>query len=62
MLEMKLVLATIISKYELTLANKKPEKPSRRGVTMAPANGVKMILKGERVREQKQALLAVGNQ
>ncbi len=61
MLEMKLVLATIMSKYELTLANKKPEKPSRRGVTMAPANGVKMIVKGERVREQKQALLAVGN-
>ncbi len=28
---------------------------------MAPANGVKMIVKGERVREQKQALLAVGN-
>ena len=62
MLEMKLVLATIMSKYELTLASKKPEKPSRRGVTMAPANGVKMILKGERVREQKQALLAVGNE
>ncbi len=57
---MKLVLATIISKYELTLANKKPEKPSRRGVTMVPANGVKMILTGERVREQKQTLLAVG--
>ena len=61
MLEMKLVLATILSKYELTLANKKPEKPSRRGVTLAPANGVKMIVTGERVREQKQALLATGN-
>ncbi len=61
MLEMKLVLATILSKYELTLANKKPEKPSRRGVTMAPANGVKMILTGERVRQQKQALLTVDN-
>ena len=61
MLEMKLVLATIISKYELTLANKKPEKASRRGVTMAPANGVKIILTGERIREQKQALLATGN-
>lgn len=62
MLEMKLVLATIMSKYELTLANKKPEKPLRRGGIMAPANGVKMILKGERVREQKQTLLAAGNQ
>ncbi len=62
MLKMKLVLATIMSKYELTLANQKPEKPSRRGVTMAPANGVKMIVTGERSREQKQALLAVGNE
>ena len=62
MLEMKLVLATIMSKYELTLANQKPEKPSRRGVTMAPANGVKMILTGERVRQQKQTLLTVGNE
>nr|MDJ0575855.1 cytochrome P450 [Xenococcaceae cyanobacterium MO_234.B1] len=62
MLEMKLVLATILSQYELTLANKKPEKPLRRGLTLAPANGVKMIVTGERVREQKQALLAVGNE
>ncbi len=62
MLEMKLVLATIMSKYELTLASKKPEKPSRRGVTMAPDNGVKMIVTGERVREQKQTLLTVGKE
>ncbi len=61
MLEMKLVLATIMSKYELTLANQKPEKPSRRGVTLAPANGVKMILTGERVLQKKQALLATGD-
>ncbi len=57
-LELKLVLATIISKYELTLANNKPEKPQRRGLTLAPANGVKTILKGKRVREAKQATLA----
>lgn len=61
MLEMKLVLATLMFKYELTLAHKTPEQPSRRGVTMAPANGVKMILTGERVREQKQAFLSVDN-
>ncbi len=45
--EMKLVVATIISNYELALASDKPEKPARRGVTLAPANGVKMSLKGE---------------
>lgn len=57
-LELKLVLATIMSKYKLTLANNKPEKPERRGVTLAPANGVKMILKEKRVREERQATLA----
>ena len=62
MLEMKLVLATIMSKYELTLANTKPEKPRGRGFVVAPANGVKMIVTGERVRQQKQALLATGNE
>ena len=45
-LEMKLVLATIMSQYELTLANTKPEKPRRRGFVVAPANGVKMIVTG----------------
>lgn len=45
---MKLVLATLMSKSELTLADNTPEQPSRRSVTMAPANGVKMILKRNR--------------
>ena len=40
--EMKLVLATIISRYDLALMDNKPEVPRRRGVTLAPANGVKM--------------------
>lgn len=47
-LEMKLVLAKILSTYELELAQQHPEKPHRRGVTLAPATGVKMILKGKR--------------
>lgn len=42
MFEMKLVLATIMSRYEFKLADNKPEIPRRRGVTLAPANGVKM--------------------
>ena len=59
MLEMKIILATIMSKYELTLANKKPEKPRRRGFALAPAHGVKMIVTGERVRPQKKATLLI---
>lgn len=46
-LEMKLVLATIIANYNLELTSNKPETPARRGVTLAPRTGVKMIFKGK---------------
>ncbi|MBE9128503.1 cytochrome P450 [Coleofasciculus sp. LEGE 07081] len=41
--EMKLVLATIMQRYELALADKNPERPKRRGATFAPERGVKMV-------------------
>lgn len=47
--EMKLVLATILSRYQLALAEQKPVRPQRRGVTLGPAGGVKMVITGERV-------------
>ncbi|WP_019504118.1 cytochrome P450 [Pleurocapsa sp. PCC 7319] len=47
-LEMKLVLATIISQFELELVSQKPETPTRRGVTLAPKTGVRMIFKGKK--------------
>ncbi|MDV2997265.1 MAG: putative cytochrome P450 135A1 [Chroococcidiopsis sp. SAG 2025] len=43
--EMKLVVATVLSRYRLALADRSPEHPVRRGVTFAPARGVQMILK-----------------
>ncbi len=43
--EMKIVLATILSNYDLELCDRKPVKPQRRGVTLAPAGGLKMTLK-----------------
>jgi unspecific monooxygenase len=43
--EIKLVLATIISNYQLQLIENKPEFPRRRGITLTPSRGVKMILK-----------------
>ena len=46
MLELKLVLATIIAEYDLELASDRPETTARRGVTLAPKTGVKMIFKG----------------
>ena len=44
--EMKLVLATVLTQYELTLAD--TETPQRRGVTLAPAKGVRMVMQGRR--------------
>ncbi len=44
MLEMKLVIASILSKYNLELADRKPIKPMRRGGTVAPSNGVPLVL------------------
>lgn len=46
--EMKLVLATLISRYQLEWVDKTPEMPKRRGVTLAPDNGVKMQFNGKR--------------
>jgi cytochrome P450 family 110 len=42
--EMKLVLATILLRYQLALADHQPEVSQRRGITLAPARGVKMII------------------
>ncbi|MEL7240883.1 MAG: cytochrome P450 [Cyanobacteria bacterium J06573_2] len=44
--EMKLILATILQKFELELADKKPVKPVRRGITIVPSGGVSMMVKG----------------
>ena len=47
-LEMKLVLATILSHYQLRLADNRPVRPQRRGITLGPRGGVKMIVTGQR--------------
>lgn len=48
MFELKLVLATIVSRYQLTLASQEPERPKRRGVNFAPHTGVRMVMQGQR--------------
>jgi unspecific monooxygenase len=47
-LEMKLVLAKILSKYQLALAEDKPVKLERRGFALAPAGGIRMVMTGKR--------------
>ncbi|OUL19622.1 cytochrome P450 [Nostoc sp. RF31YmG] len=56
--EMKLVLAKILSGYDLALVDNQPEQPKRRGVTLAPANGVKMVITGRRARQESQLTMA----
>lgn len=41
--EMKLVLATILSRFQLSLSDRRPVKPVRRGVTVAPPGSMRMV-------------------
>jgi cytochrome P450 len=42
--EMKLVLATILSRFQLSLCDRRPVKPVRRGVTVAPPGNMRMVV------------------
>ncbi|OUL20285.1 cytochrome P450 [Nostoc sp. T09] len=55
--EMKLVLATIISRYQLSLADQRAERPQRRGLVVGPRNGVKIIITGRRMRQQSSTAM-----
>lgn len=44
LLEMKLVLSTILSRYEVKLVGDRPIKPTRRGVTVAPPANMRMMV------------------
>jgi cytochrome P450 family 110 len=46
--EMKIVLGTVLSRYQLSLQSDRPVKPTRRGLTLAPSNGVSMKVLGKR--------------
>ena len=47
-LTIKLVVATVLSKYQLVLAEKKPVPIKRFGFTLAAQGGIKMSVMGER--------------
>ncbi|NEN89176.1 MAG: cytochrome P450 [Okeania sp. SIO3H1] len=55
MFEMKLVLATILKRYSLALLEKRSLKTVRRGVTLAPAGGVKMVMTGKRMPQKQES-------
>ncbi len=51
--EMKLVLATLLSRWQMELADSKPVEPVRKGALLAPAQGVRMVVKGKRPENQR---------
>ncbi|AFZ17603.1 cytochrome P450 [Allocoleopsis franciscana] len=59
--EMKLVLATILSRYQLALVDKRPEKPKFGGLMCYPASGVKMLMQGRRQHQGQSQPLVVGS-
>jgi unspecific monooxygenase len=56
--EMKLVLATVLSNWQLELADSKPVEPVRKGALLGPAQGVPMVVRG--MRPQNQRILQTG--
>ena len=54
--EMKIVLATILSQFQLSLVNKRPVYPVRRGLTVAPPSGMQMIAKPQVKRATKPVI------
>ena len=58
MYEMKLVLATVLSRWQLELADNKPVTPVRKGALLGPTRGVPMVLKKRHFQSQKNAQTA----
>ncbi|MEH2070552.1 MAG: cytochrome P450 [Nostoc sp.] len=55
--EMKIVLATVLSEFQLSLTNKRPVRPVRRGLTIAAPAGMRMIVTPQVKRANTPALV-----
>ncbi len=51
--EMKLVLGTVLSRWQLALADSKPVQPVRMGLLLGPADRVRMMVTGMRSQNQR---------
>jgi unspecific monooxygenase len=51
--EMKLVLATILSRWHMELADSKPVLPVRKAILLGPSGGVQMVVRGRRSQNQR---------
>ena len=59
LLEMKLVLAKILTGWDLSLTSNRPILPKRRGATIAPDNGVPLVVNG--IGRQTESQKAIAN-
>ncbi|MBD2607329.1 cytochrome P450 [Scytonema hofmannii FACHB-248] len=59
--EMKLILATILSRYQLELVSKRPERPKFGGLICYPASGVKMVMCDRRQNQRQSQTFVVGS-
>lgn len=50
--EMKLVLVTVLSRWQMEMADSKPVQPLRRGLLFGPSGGVRMVVKEKRSQNQ----------
>ena len=57
--EMKLVLATALSRYKLALVDHRPEQPQRQRLTIGPGNGVKMVITGQRAPRREYLVTSI---
>lgn len=58
LLEMKLVLAKILTKWDLNLTSDRSIRPKRRGATIAPDNGVPLVVNRQRTRVKQNMAIA----
>ncbi|MGI8502821.1 MAG: cytochrome P450, partial [Hassallia sp.] len=55
MYEMKLIVATILSNFQLALTDNRPVHPTRRGITMVPSVGVRMVVETRLIASLQEA-------
>lgn len=55
--EMKIVLATVLSEFQVSLVNKRPVRPVRRGLTLAAPAGMRMVATPQIKRANTPALV-----
>jgi cytochrome P450 family 110 len=59
LMEMKLVLVTLLTQFQFANMDKHPVQPTRRGVTMAPAGGVQVMITKRAKRERTEQAVSI---